>query len=53
MKGEALGLEKGEAIGEQKKAVAIAKNLSKKGMSLEDISDATGLSIEQIKEIKS
>ena len=42
----------GEAIGEQKKAITIAQNLLKKGMSVEDISDATGLTKQQIEEIK-
>ena len=50
-KGKAIGLEEGEAIGEQKKAILIAKNLLKKGMSMEDVSDATGLSKQQIEEL--
>ena len=37
------GLEKGKTIGEQKKALIIAQNLLKKGFSIEDVSDATGL----------
>jgi predicted transposase/invertase (TIGR01784 family) len=49
-KGEAIGLEKGEAIGEQKKAVIIAQNLIRKGISIDDVSDATGLSKQQIEE---
>ena len=51
-KGEAIGLEKGEAIGLEKgeynKAVTIALKMLKKGMSIEDISDMTGLSKHQI-----
>ena len=38
----------GEAIGEQKKAVAVALKVLKKGMSIEDASDISGLSKEQI-----
>jgi predicted transposase/invertase (TIGR01784 family) len=41
----------GEAIGEQKKAVNIAKKLLNKGMQIEDVSDATGLSKQQIEEL--
>jgi predicted transposase/invertase (TIGR01784 family) len=47
IEGEAIGLEKGE----QKKAVIIAKKLLEKGMSMEDVIDATGLTPEQIAEI--
>jgi len=49
--GEAIGLEKGEAIGEQKKAIVIAKKLLKSGMTKEDVMDATGLTVEQIEQI--
>ena len=45
------GLKEGEVIGEQKKAVSIARNLLQKGMSIADVSDATGLSRQQIEEI--
>jgi Uncharacterized conserved protein len=48
--GKAIGIEKGKAIGEQKKALIIAKNLLKQGLSIEDISNATGLSIQQIED---
>jgi len=54
-KGEAIGLEKGEAIGlekgEHKKAIAVAQKLLEKGMSIQDVSDATGLTTDQITEI--
>jgi predicted transposase/invertase (TIGR01784 family) len=50
-KGKALGMEEGKSIGEQEKAVIIAKNLLIKGMSIEDVSDATGLSKKQIEEL--
>ena len=39
--------------GEAKKAIFIAKNLLKKGMSIEEAADMTGLSIEQIRELNS
>ena len=48
---EIRGLEKGEAIGLEKQAVIIAKKLLKKGMSIEDVGDTTGLSKQQIEEI--
>ena len=38
--------------GEEKKAIFIAKNMLRKGMSIEDASEMTGLSIEQIRELK-
>ena len=47
IEGEAIGLEKGE----HKKAVAVAKKLLEKGMSIQDVSDTTGLTTEQIAEI--
>ena len=43
-------LREGEAIGEQKKAVAIALKMLKKGMSIEDITDMTGLTKQQIEQ---
>ena len=42
--GKTIGLEEGKTIGEQNKALIIAQNLLKKGLSVEDVSDATGLS---------
>ena len=53
--GEVIGLEKGEAIGiekgEHKKAVIIAQKLLEKGMTVKDVSDTTGLSLQQVEEI--
>ena len=49
--GEAKGLVKGEAIGEHKKAVTVALKALEKGMSIEDASDLSGLSKEQIEEL--
>jgi len=55
-KGELIGLKKGlkkgRAEGEHKKALSIAMKLLKKGMSVEDVSETTGLSIQQIEEIQ-
>ena len=48
--GIAEGLEKGEAIGEWKKALLVARNLLKKGISIEDVIDATGLTKQQIED---
>ena len=42
----------GEAIGEQKKAVAVALKVLKMGMSIEDASDISGLSKEQIEGLR-
>ena len=39
----------GNAEGEKRKAIAIARNLKSMGMSIYDISKATGLSEEEIK----
>jgi chemotaxis signal transduction protein len=50
-KGEAIGLEKGEAIGEWKKTIIIAQNLIKKGIAIEEVSDITYLSKQQIEEL--
>jgi predicted transposase YdaD len=49
--GEVIGLEKGEVIGEYKKAVTVSKTLLKKGMNVCDVSDVTGLSIEEINKL--
>ena len=46
--GKAIGFEDGT----NKRNIEIAKNMLKKNMSLEDISEITGLSIENIKKLK-
>ena len=46
--GEAIGLEKGKVIGEHKKSLIIAQNLLKLGMPIEEVSDATGISLEDV-----
>ncbi len=54
-KGEAIGLEKGEAIGFEKgafkKNIENAKKMKSKGISLHDIAEITGLSIEEIEKL--
>ena len=49
--GYTSGINDGISKGENKKSIEIAKNMLKKNMSIEDISDITGLSIEEIKKI--
>ena len=49
--GEARGEARGEAMGAEKKAIEIAKNLLKLGMSIDSIAVSTGLAHEQIKKI--
>lgn len=51
-KGEAIGLEKGKIEGEYNKAIQVAKNLLLNGIDTSVISSSTGLSIEQIEDIK-
>ena len=51
-KGEAIGLEKGEAIGLEKGKIEIALRMLKKGKSVAEISDTTGLSTQQIEQLK-
>jgi predicted transposase/invertase (TIGR01784 family) len=51
-KGEAIGLEKGEAIGEQKKAFTVASKALEMGMSIEDVSNLTGLSKQHLENLK-
>ena len=49
--GYTSGINDGISKGENKKSIEIAKNMLKKNMSIEDISDITGLSIEEIKKL--
>ena len=55
-KGERIGLEKGEQIGlkkgETKKAIENAKNAISIGLKNEDISKITGLSVEEIENLR-
>ena len=47
-KGEKIGIEKGKAEGEKNAKIETAKNLLKIGLSVEQIVQATGLSIEEV-----
>ena len=49
--GYTSGINDGIFKGENKKSIEIAKNMLKKNMSIEDISDITGLSIEKINKL--
>ena len=42
------GYEEGMERGEHEKAVAVAKNLIKMGLSVQQVSEATGLSVDEI-----
>ena len=49
--GYTSGINDGISKGENKKSIEIAKNMLKKNMSIEDISDITGLTIEEINKL--
>ena len=51
--GEALakGLAEGEKKGEHKKAIETAKNFLKMGLSVEQVAQGTGLTVEEIKKL--
>jgi len=50
--GIAIGKEEGIAIGEERAKLEAARNMLKKNLlSLEDISDCTGLSFEKVREL--
>ena len=49
--GYTSGINDGISKGENKKSIEIAKNMLKKNMSIEDISDITGLSIAEINKL--
>jgi predicted transposase/invertase (TIGR01784 family) len=46
------GLEKGKAEGEREALVKVAKNMLKKGLSIQNISSSTGLSAKEVKKIQ-
>ena len=46
-----LGIEQGIEQGEKNKAISIARNLKKSGIDIRVISENTGLSIEEIKNL--
>jgi predicted transposase YdaD len=52
MEGEKIGIEKGEKIGEKKNTHKIIINAIKLDMSNEQISLLTGVSVEEIQEIR-
>ena len=43
---------RGEARGEKSKAIAIARNALRKNMSVEDIVDITGLTAEEVNDLR-
>ncbi|NME71949.1 Rpn family recombination-promoting nuclease/putative transposase [Flammeovirga aprica] len=47
-----IGREEGIEIGEKRKAIETARNLLKLNLTLEQIAESTGLSIEEVKKIK-
>lgn len=51
-KGREEGIQIGEARGEEKKALVIAKNLLKAGLAKDLIAESTGLSVEEIIKLK-
>ena len=52
IEGEKIGIEKGRAEGEHKKAIETAKKMIAKGLSIEDIAEFTGLSVEEINQLQ-
>ena len=47
-KGERKGMRKGERKGRKQEALAIAKRFKAKGISVDDIADATGLTVDDV-----
>jgi predicted transposase/invertase (TIGR01784 family) len=47
-KGERKGMRKGMREGEKQKALAIAKHLRAKGMGVDEVADATGLTVDDV-----
>ena len=50
-KGRQEGLQEGEQKGERKKAIAVAREMKKEGLPLEQIARITGLSAEEIEKL--
>ncbi len=50
--GEARGIQLGEARGKARRNFEVARNLQKAGISIEIISQSTGLTKEQIEELE-
>ena len=51
--GKSIGFEEGKSIGIKENKLEIAKKMLKKEMNIEDISEITSLTIEEIEKIKS
>ena len=51
-KGKEEGLTTGRAEGQKIKSIEIAKNLLKQNLSIQNISQATGLSIDEIEKLQ-
>ena len=51
IQGRKAGLKQGLEVGRNERNIEIAKNMLKKGMEIKDISEITGLSIEEIENI--
>jgi predicted transposase/invertase (TIGR01784 family) len=49
--GEALGRAEGRTAGARETTIKVAANLKEMGLSTEEVAKATGLSIEEIKEL--
>jgi len=47
-KGERNGMRKGRREGRKQEALAIAKRLKAKGMGVDDVADATGLTVDDV-----
>ncbi len=45
------GKAEGEKIGEEKKAIEVVKNLLKMGLTIEQVAQGTGLSIEEVRKL--
>jgi predicted transposase/invertase (TIGR01784 family) len=50
--GKVIGIQLGKAIGEARRNLEVARNLKKAGISIEIISQPTGLTKEQIEELE-
>jgi len=46
--GMGIGMERGMGIGEKRRAIAIARNLRARGMTVDEIADATDLTIDDV-----
>ena len=51
VEGEAIGLEKGREEGREEEKRSIARNLKSMGLSVQQISQASGLTLEEIEQL--